>query len=179
MFNKIFLMGNLGANPELLVTQGGKKMARFSFATSFSWKDDVNDWHEHTDWHNVVVYRESTAYRVKRDLKKGDKVWVEGKLTYRRIEDRWGKYHRIPYIVISGPHGWVELLQSRNPQPEDVDVSGVEYTPDDNSQDNPQDNSQDILEDNLEDNPEYLGEYSSELLDEDFQSNQQFQQFQQ
>ncbi|MBA3814904.1 MAG: single-stranded DNA-binding protein [Alphaproteobacteria bacterium] len=156
MFNKIFLMGNLGANPELLVTQGGKKMARFSFATSFSWKDDVNDWHEHTDWHNVVVYRESTAYRVKRDLKKGDKVWVEGKLTYRRIEDRWGKYHRIPYIVISGPHGWVELLQSRNPQPEDVDVSEFEYTPEDNS----------------EDNPEYLDEGSSEFLDEDFQSNQ-------
>ena len=176
MFNKIFLMGNLGANPELLVTQGGKKMARFSFATSFSWKDDVNDWHEHTDWHNVVVYRESTAYRVKRDLKKGDKVWVEGKLTYRRIEDRWGKYHRIPYIVISGPHGCVTVLQSRNPQPEDVDVSGVEYTPDDNYQDNPQDNSQDILEDNLEDNPEYLDEDSSEFLDEDFQSNQQLQQ---
>lgn len=113
MFNLILLAGNLGAHPEFKLLPGGQKMARFSLATSSRWKDGAGEWQEHTDWHRVVVYRESTAHWVKERLKKGDKILVEGKLTYRRIQDQNGKFYRIPYIVISGPYGQIKPLSSQ------------------------------------------------------------------
>ena len=110
MLNLILLAGNLGAHPEFKVLPGGQKMTRFSLATSTRWKDGAGEWQEHTEWHRVVVYRESTVHWVKERLRKGDKVWVEGKLTYRRIQDTDGRCYRIPYIVISGPYGQVKPL---------------------------------------------------------------------
>ncbi|MGH7622737.1 MAG: single-stranded DNA-binding protein [Gemmatimonadaceae bacterium] len=89
--NKVTLIGNLGADPEVRSTSGGNKVATFSLATSRSWNGPSGDKQEKTEWHRCVVWNSKAstlADIVERYLKKGDKVYVEGRIEYRQWQDK-------------------------------------------------------------------------------------------
>jgi len=89
MINKVTLIGHLGKDPEVRNLENGASIARFSVATNESYKDKTGEWQTITEWHNVVAWR-NLAERVERDLKKGSLVYVEGKLTTRKWQDKEG-----------------------------------------------------------------------------------------
>ena len=89
LINKAILIGNLGKDPEISHTPGGLAVAKFSIATSEKWKDDSGQQQEKTEWHNIVAWRK-LAEVCAQYLKKGSKVYVEGKITTRSWEDKNG-----------------------------------------------------------------------------------------
>ena len=89
MINKVILIGNLGRDPEVRRLESGAVVAKFSLATNESYRDKNNEWQTQTEWHDIVVWR-NLAERAERDLKKGKLVYVEGKLTHRKWQDKDG-----------------------------------------------------------------------------------------
>lgn len=89
MLNKVMLIGNLGADPELKYTQSGVAVCNFSVATSERWKDKDGQQQEATEWHRVVVWKK-LAEVCEDYLHKGSKVYVEGKLQTRKWQDQNG-----------------------------------------------------------------------------------------
>lgn len=89
--NKVTLIGNLGADPEVRSTSGGGRVAQFSLATSRQWTGTDGNKQEKTEWHRCVVWNskgQQLADVVERYLKKGDKVYVEGRVEYRQYQDK-------------------------------------------------------------------------------------------
>jgi single-strand DNA-binding protein len=89
--NKVMLIGNLGADPEVRSTSGGNRVATFSLATSRSWNSASGEKQEKTEWHRCVVWNTKTSQLadiVERYLKKGDKVYIEGRIEYRQWQDK-------------------------------------------------------------------------------------------
>jgi single-strand DNA-binding protein len=97
--NKIILIGNLGQDPELRYTSSGVAVASFSMATSESWKDQDGNVQEKTQWHKLVAWRK-LAEIVGEYLKKGSKVYVEGRIQYRSYDDKNGVKRDITEIVV-------------------------------------------------------------------------------
>ncbi|MDD5008830.1 MAG: single-stranded DNA-binding protein [Syntrophorhabdaceae bacterium] len=96
--NKVILIGRLGADPEMRYTADGAPVATFNMATSESWKDkNSGAWQEKTEWHRVVAWR-NLAERAEQ-LKKGNLVYVEGKIQSREFEGRDGNKRKIVEIV--------------------------------------------------------------------------------
>jgi single-strand DNA-binding protein len=92
--NKVTLIGNLGADPEVRSTGGGQRVASFSLATSRTWTGASGEKQEKTEWHKCVVWNTKTSQLadiVERYLKKGDKVYVEGRIEYRQWQDKEGQ----------------------------------------------------------------------------------------
>jgi len=89
MINKVILIGNLGKDPEVRHLESGVSVARFSVATNESYQDKNKEWQTVTEWHDVVVWR-GLAERAERQLHKGSLVFVEGKLTHRKWQDKEG-----------------------------------------------------------------------------------------
>ena len=92
--NKATLIGNLGADPEVRSTSGGNRVATFSLATSRTWNAANGERQEKTEWHRCVVWNAKTSQLadiVERYLKKGDKVYVEGRIEYRQWQDKDGQ----------------------------------------------------------------------------------------
>ncbi|MBT8219465.1 MAG: single-stranded DNA-binding protein [Bacteroidia bacterium] len=89
MINKVILIGNLGRDPEVRRLESGAVVAKFSLATNESYRDKNNEWQTQTEWHDIVLWR-NLAERAERDLKKGKLVYVEGKLTHRKWQDKDG-----------------------------------------------------------------------------------------
>jgi single-strand DNA-binding protein len=87
--NKVILVGNLGKDPEVRTIQSGAQVARFSLATSESYTNKEGQKVENTEWHNVVLWR-GLATVAEKYLKKGNKVYIEGKLRNRQYEDKDG-----------------------------------------------------------------------------------------
>jgi single-strand DNA-binding protein len=85
--NKVILIGNLGKDPEVKYTPQGKAVARIALATNWSSKDTAGNWQDHTDWHNVVLW-ERLAEVAGQYLKKGGKVYIEGRLQTRSWDDK-------------------------------------------------------------------------------------------
>lgn len=96
--NRVQLIGHLGNDPEIKSLNGGKTVAKFSMATSESYKKENGDKVTETQWHNVVAWN-GTAKIVEKLLKKGCEVVVEGKLTSHSWDDKDGKKHYITEIV--------------------------------------------------------------------------------
>ena len=88
-FNKVILIGNLGADPEIREMGDGTKMAKFSIATTEKYKNKQGELVSNTDWHNIVLWRRTAAV-AEQSLKKGDSVCIEGKLKTRSWEDENG-----------------------------------------------------------------------------------------
>ena len=91
--NKATLIGNLGADPEVRTTANGARVATLSVATSRSWSSGSGERQEKTEWHRVVLWNSKfrpLAETAEKDLKKGDKVYIEGRIEYRSWEDRDG-----------------------------------------------------------------------------------------
>lgn len=87
--NKVILIGNLGADPEIRKTNDGKPIASLRVATSESWKDKSSgERREKTEWHRVVIFSEGLAKIAEQYLKKGSKVYVEGQLQTRKWQDK-------------------------------------------------------------------------------------------
>ena len=89
MVNKVILIGNVGREPEVRDLESGAKVASFSLATNENYKDKSGEWQQVTEWHNITMWR-AQAERAERSLKKGSKVYIEGKLSTRKWQDKDG-----------------------------------------------------------------------------------------
>ena len=96
--NKVILIGNLGADPEIRRTQDGRPIANLRLATTDSWRDRATgERKERTEWHRVVVFSEGLCKVVEQYLKKGARIYVEGSLQTKKWQDQQGQdryYHR-------------------------------------------------------------------------------------
>lgn len=112
--NKTILVGNLGRDPEIRATQDGREIASFSIATSESWKDkQTGEKKEQTEWHRIVVFNEGLVGVVKNYLKKGSKVYVEGKLATSKWTDNANIERYTTEIVLSGYNGTLTMMDSK------------------------------------------------------------------
>lgn len=99
--NVVTLLGNLGADPEIRRTQGGNAVASFSLATSETWRDrSSGEKREKTDWHNVVIWNEGLCKVAEQYLKKGSKVYLQGKLQTRKWQDQSGADRYTTEVVL-------------------------------------------------------------------------------
>lgn len=109
--NKVMLIGNLGADPEIRSFQNGGKVANLRIATSESWKDrQTGERKEKTEWHTVAIFSEGLVGVVERFLKKGSKVYIEGKLQTRKWQDQNGQDRYSTEVVIQGLGGVLTML---------------------------------------------------------------------
>ena len=111
--NKVILVGNLGNDPEIRTFGNGGKVANFSLATSESWRDKQSgEKREKTEWHRVAVFGEGLVGVVERYVKKGSKLYIEGKLQTRKWQDRDGNDKYTTEIVLQGPGTTLTMLDS-------------------------------------------------------------------
>ncbi len=89
MVNKVFLIGNLGRDPEVRHIEGGSVVANYSVATNENFKDKSGEWQKITEWHDIVAWGNLAEYS-ERWLKKGSLIFIEGKLTHRKYQDKEG-----------------------------------------------------------------------------------------
>ena len=112
--NKVILIGNLGADPEIRRTQDGRPIANLRLATSESWKDKTTgERKEKTEWHRVVIFNENLCRIAEQYLKKGSKVFIEGALQTRKWQDQSGQDKYSTEIVLQGFKGSLTLLDTR------------------------------------------------------------------
>jgi single-strand DNA-binding protein len=109
--NKVILVGNLGADPEIRRTQDGRPIANLRLATSESWKDKTTgERREKTEWHRVVIFNENLCRIAEQYLKKGSKVYIEGALQTRKWQDQSGQDRYSTEVVLQGFRGELTLL---------------------------------------------------------------------
>ncbi|MEO0907537.1 MAG: single-stranded DNA-binding protein [Pseudomonadota bacterium] len=112
--NKVMLIGNLGADPEIRSFQNGGRVANLRIATSENWKDkNTGERREKTEWHTVAIFSDGLVNVVERYLKKGSKVFVEGKLQTRKWQDQNGNDRYSTEVVIQGLGGTLTMLDGR------------------------------------------------------------------
>lgn len=97
--NKVILIGNLGNDPEIRHLEGGVAVARFSMATSEKFKDKAGNTQERTEWHNVVAWR-GLAEVIDKYVKKGQSVYVEGKIQSNKYTDKEG-VERVGFEILA------------------------------------------------------------------------------
>ena len=113
--NKVIIVGNLGADPEIRTMQSGDKVANLSVATSESWKDkNSGERQERTQWHKIVVWNQNIVGVAERYLKKGAKVYIEGQLETRKWQDQQsGQDKYVTEIVLRPFRGELTMLDSK------------------------------------------------------------------
>ncbi len=113
--NKVILIGNLGADPDIKRTQDGRPIANLSVATSESWRDkNSGERREKTEWHRVVIFNEGLCKIAENYLKKGSKVYIEGQLQTRKWTDQSGQDKYSTEVVLQGFNGNLTMLDGRN-----------------------------------------------------------------
>jgi len=113
--NKVILVGNLGADPEVRRLNSGDPVVNLSVATSESWRDKQSgERRERTEWHRVVIFNDHLAKVAEQYLKKGMKVYIEGQLQTRSWEDQSGQKRYTTEIVLQRFRGELQMLDSRN-----------------------------------------------------------------
>lgn len=100
MINKVTLLGRIGGDPEIRTLESGTMVGKFGLATSESYRDRNNEWQEQTEWHDVVVWR-TLAERAQQVLRKGTLLYVEGKLSHRKWQDKDGNPRKTTEVVAS------------------------------------------------------------------------------
>ncbi len=109
--NKVILIGNLGADPEIKSFQNGGKIANLRIATSENWKDrNTGERKERTEWHSVVINGDGLIGVVERFLRKGSKVYIEGQLRTRKWQDQNGNDRYSTEVVVAGIGGALTML---------------------------------------------------------------------
>ena len=103
--NKVVLIGNLGADPEVRFTPSGVQVVSLTLATSESWNDKNGERQERTEWHRLVLWRK-LAEIADQFLKKGSKIYVEGKLQTRSWDDQKGQKRYVTEVVVNN----IEML---------------------------------------------------------------------
>jgi len=115
--NKVILIGNLGADPEVRSFQNGGKVCNLRIATSESWKDrNTGERQERTEWHTVAIFSEGLAGVAERFLKKGSKVYIEGQLRTRKWQDQSGQDRYSTEVVLQGPGAVLTMLDGAKGQ---------------------------------------------------------------
>ncbi|MCJ1962834.1 single-stranded DNA-binding protein [Novosphingobium mangrovi (ex Hu et al. 2023)] len=111
--NKVILVGNLGADPEVKSFQNGGRVANLRIATSETWKDrQTGERRERTEWHQVVLQSDGLVGVAERFLRKGSKVYIEGQLRTRKWQDRDGNDRYTTEISVAGMGGVLTMLDS-------------------------------------------------------------------
>ncbi|OHV24963.1 single-stranded DNA-binding protein [Rhizobium sp. RMa-01] len=111
--NKVQLIGNLGADPEIRRTQDGRPIANLRIATSETWRDKTSgERREKTEWHTVVCFNEGLCGVIEKYVSKGDKVYIEGQLQTRKWQDQSGTDRYSTEIVLQAFNGTLTMLSS-------------------------------------------------------------------
>lgn len=114
MINKVTLLGNIGQDPEIRTTQGGKELASFSLATSETWKDKASgEKKTKSEWHKVVIFNDNLVNLVKNYTQKGSKIYLEGKLQTRDWQDKDGNKKYTTEIILNGFESKIVLLDNK------------------------------------------------------------------
>jgi len=109
--NKVILVGNLGTDPEVRGFQNGGKVCNLRIATSESWKDkNSGERKERTEWHSIAIMSDGLVGVAEKYLRKGSKVYVEGKLQTRKWQDQSGNDRYSTEIVLNGPGAVLTML---------------------------------------------------------------------
>lgn len=112
--NKVIIIGNLTADPDIRQTGDGKPIANLSVATNETWKDrNTGERKEKSEFHRVVIFSEGLAKIAEQYLHKGSKVYIEGQLQTRKWQDQSGNDRYTTEIVISGFTGTLTMLDSK------------------------------------------------------------------
>ncbi|MDH6297173.1 single-strand DNA-binding protein [Agrobacterium fabrum] len=112
--NKVILIGNVGADPEIRRTQDGRPIANLRIATSETWRDrNSGERKEKTEWHTVVVFNEGLCKVVEQYVKKGAKLYIEGQLQTRKWQDQTGNDRYSTEIVLQGFNSTLTMLDGR------------------------------------------------------------------
>src|SRR3954464_10680346 len=113
--NKVILIGNLGADPEIKRTQDGRPIANLRIATSETWRDkNSGERKEKTEWHRVVIFNEGLCKVAEQYLKKGAKVYIEGQLQTRKWTDQSGVEKYSTEVVLQNFNSTLTMLDGRN-----------------------------------------------------------------
>lgn len=112
--NKVMLIGHLGRDPEVRSFQNGGKVCNLRVATSESWKDrNTGERRERTEWHSVAIFNEATVRFAERYLRKGSKVFIEGRLETRKWQDQAGNDRYSTEVAVRPFSGEVKNLTPR------------------------------------------------------------------
>ena len=112
--NKVILIGNLGRDPEVRTFQNGGKVCNLRIATSETWKDrSTGERREKTEWHSVAIFSEGLVRVAEQYLRKGSKVYLEGKLQTRKWQDQSGQDKYSTEIVLQGFDATLVMLDGR------------------------------------------------------------------
>ena len=113
--NKVILIGNLGADPEIKRTQDGRPIANLRIATSDTWRDkNTGERKEKTEWHRVVIFSEGLCKIAEQYLKKGAKVYIEGQLQTRKWTDQSGVEKYSTEVVLQNFNSTLTMLDGRS-----------------------------------------------------------------
>jgi len=120
--NKVLLIGRLGVDPEIKQMVNGKSVARFSLATSNTWKDkNTGEKKEKTEWHRIVIFNEGLVKVVQQYVKKGALIYIEGQLTTRKWKDeKAGVDKYSTEIVLQGFNSTLKILSNKSNQIENL-----------------------------------------------------------
>lgn len=113
--NKVQLIGNLGRDPEVREFQNGGKVCNLNIATSETWKDkNTGERKEKTEWHSVAIFQEGLVRIAEQYLKKGSKVYIEGKMQTRKWQDQSGADKYSTEVVLQGFGGALVMLDGKS-----------------------------------------------------------------
>jgi single-strand DNA-binding protein len=111
--NKVILVGNIGADPEVRTLPSGNKVVNLTVATSENWKDkNTGERKEKTEWHRVVIFSEGLARVAEQYVKKGSKVYLEGSLQTRKWQDSSGQDKYSTEVVLQGFNATLTMLDA-------------------------------------------------------------------
>lgn len=114
MLNKVILIGNVGAEPEIRRTQSGSPIANLRLATSESWRDRATgERKEKTEWHTISCFNEGLCGVIEKYVKKGSKLYIEGQLQTRKWQDKDGNDRYTTEIVLQGFNGNLVMLDGK------------------------------------------------------------------
>ena len=124
--NKVILIGNLGADPEIRHTQDGRPIVNLRVATSESWRDKASgERKEKTEWHRVVIFNEGLCRIAEQYLRKGSKVYLEGQLQTRKWEDQSGQERYTTEVVLQGFNSQLTMLDGKGGAGEGRESAGA------------------------------------------------------
>ena len=126
--NKVILIGNVGADPEIRRTQDGRPIANLRIATSETWRDrNSGERREKTEWHTVVVFNEGLCKVVEQYVKKGAKLYIEGQLQTRKWQDQTGNDRYSTEVVLQGFNSTLTMLDGRGGEGGGAGRGGSDY----------------------------------------------------
>jgi single-strand DNA-binding protein len=121
--NKVILIGNLGADPEIRRLNSGDPVVNLRVATTETWRDkNSGERKDRTEWHNVVIFNDNLAKVAEQYLKKGAKVYVEGQLQTRKWQDQSGQDRYTTEVVLQKFRGELQMLDTRGQGAGDAQV---------------------------------------------------------